>query len=346
MRSLLSIPIGPYESPADARASVVYLGSSRGMERTVVPYTGAPTYLIPMAPPTSLRGSATLALATVRAILLVLRVRPRVTVATGGYACVPGAVASWLVRVPVILLLPDVVPGKAVRVLLPLARTIAATSSAALRYLPARKTVVTGYPVREPFLHAAGERARRRFAIPRDATVLLVSGGSLGARSLNNAVVRLLPRLLGPCHVIHVAGRERLAEVEGLTADLTPVRRAAYHLIPYLDAADMADALAAADLALMRSGASTLGELPATGTPAVLVPLPIPRVHQRQNAEFLSDHGAAVLLPNDELDRLGDVLDLLLADRQRMTAMAQAMRNLFRPDAADRVAELAREAAR
>ncbi|HZU12559.1 MAG TPA: UDP-N-acetylglucosamine--N-acetylmuramyl-(pentapeptide) pyrophosphoryl-undecaprenol N-acetylglucosamine transferase [Chloroflexota bacterium] len=315
------------------------------MERSLLPAAGVPSYLVPMAPPTSPRGVALLALATLRALPLLLWKRPRVAIATGGYACVPGAVASWLTRVPVVLVLPDVVPGRAVRALVPLTHTIAASTDAARHYLPSSKTVVTGYPVREEFLRADRARGRHRFDIPGEATVLFVAGGSLGARSLNAAVARLLPHLLERHHVIHVTGRDRWEEVTELTVDLPEQLRDRYHPFPYLDAGDMADALAASDLALMRSGASTLGELPATGTPAVLVPLPLPGVHQRENAQFLADQGAAVVLANDDLDRLGDLLDLLLTDRGRLSGMGQAMRLLFHPDAAERIADLAREAA-
>jgi UDP-N-acetylglucosamine--N-acetylmuramyl-(pentapeptide) pyrophosphoryl-undecaprenol N-acetylglucosamine transferase len=109
----------------------------------------------------------------------------------------------------------------------------------------------------------------------------------------------------------------------------------------------MAAALAAADLCLCRSGASTLGELPATGTPAVLVPLPIAGVNQRQNAEYLVAGGAAVMLDNDDLtERLAPVLETLLADRERLDGMSVAARSLARPDASAAIARLILETAR
>jgi UDP-N-acetylglucosamine--N-acetylmuramyl-(pentapeptide) pyrophosphoryl-undecaprenol N-acetylglucosamine transferase len=316
------------------------------MERKLVAGSGMKTYFTPMAPPASLRGIL-LGIATLRSMLVVLRTRPRVTFGTGGYVSVPAAVASWLFRVPVVLFLPDVVPGKAVSRLIPLTSKIAVTTSDSLRYLPANKTVVTGYPVRDEFLTASRESGRRRFNVPGDATLLLVTGGSLGARSLNEAVAACLLWLLRGTYVIHVCGQDRLQEVRDGIQSLPADLQTRYRLFPYLESGDMAAALAAADLCLCRSGASTLGELPATGTPAVLVPLPIAGVNQRQNAEYLVAGGAAVMLDNDDLtERLAPVLETLLADRERLDGMSVAARSLARPDASAAIARLILETAR
>jgi UDP-N-acetylglucosamine--N-acetylmuramyl-(pentapeptide) pyrophosphoryl-undecaprenol N-acetylglucosamine transferase len=298
-----------------------------------------------MAPPTSIRGLGLLALATLRSMPVVARARPRVTIGTGGYACVPACLASWLLRVPIVLFLPDVEPGKAVRALLPLARRVAVTTPDSLRYVNAPKAVLTGYPVRPAFLQTDRDRGRERYGLAEADTVLCVFGGSLGARAINAAVTHILPDLLRLAHVIHVAGQDRLDEVRKRTATLTVAQRARYHLFPYLNEEEMADALAASDLALARSGASVLGELPATGTPAVLVPLPIAGVHQRANAEFLARHGAAMVLDDDRIERdLGGLLGMLLTDRRRLEEMAGACAALAHRDAADHIAAIALEA--
>jgi len=296
-----------------------------------------------MVAPRGPRGLLLLTAATARSLLVLLRRRPRVTLATGGYVSAPAVVASWLLRVPVVLFLPDVVPGKAIRRLLPLARSIAVSTDDALHYLP--RGVVTGYPVRAQFLSTDLASARRRFDIPADANVLCVFGGSLGARSLNQALARSLPHLPLRTHVIHVAGEQRMVEAEEAAAGLAPDLRRQYHLYPFLDASAMADALAAADIVVSRSGASTLGELPAVGTPAVLVPLPERSVHQLENARFLADRGAAVILPDNDLDQLPELLESLLTDRERLEAMSLAMSALSRPDAAAAIAKVIEDAA-
>jgi len=309
--------------------------------------TGVRCYFFPMAPPSSLRGMALLALATIRAVLVILRTRPRVTFATGGYVSTPAAVASWLLRVPVVLFLPDVVPGKAVGWLAPVARRIAASTEEALLHLPADKTVVTGYPVRDVFTAGRDPMARTRFQLPADGTVLLVVGGSQGARSINDAVARLLPDLLSRYHLIHVCGEQRYEEARAAAIGLPEDRQARYRLHPYLDGDDMAAAFGSADLVLSRAGASVLGELPAMGTPAVLVPFPAPGVHQRANADYLAKRGAAVVVDDTDLtDRLGPVLEELLDDRVRLHRMARACQALARPEAAATIAALlTREAA-
>lgn len=334
---------GAGEGGAGASDTLVYVGSTRGMERTLVPPTGVASHFLPMAPPTSPRGVMLLTIAALRCIPLMVR-RPRVTVATGGYVCVPASLASWLLRIPIVLFVPDVTPAKAIRALIPLARRIAATTEDSLEYLPRKKTVVTGYPVRPAFARADRVSARGRFGIPQDATVLCVFGGSLGARSINDAVGRSLSGILSRDHVIHICGRDRLPEAEALSAGLAPAERARYHLFAYLDEEDMASALASADLVLSRSGASVLGELPAAGVPAVLVPLPLSGPIQRRNACFLADKGAAVILDNDDLDRnLDRLLRELLGDRARLQEMAANCRALFLPDAGERIADLVLE---
>jgi UDP-N-acetylglucosamine--N-acetylmuramyl-(pentapeptide) pyrophosphoryl-undecaprenol N-acetylglucosamine transferase len=293
-----------------------------------------------MYPPGSVRGILSLAAATARSLLVLLRSRPRVSFATGGYVSVPAAVASWLLRIPLVVYLPDVVPGKAVSWLVPLADRIAVTAVDSLPYLPRNKTVVTGYPVREAFLEASRESGRKHFDIPENATVLCVFGGSLGARSLNEALAASLDTVLLRAYVIHVCGEQRLEEASAAAASLPPDLRSRYLLFPYLHDTEMAAALSASNLAVARSGASVLGELPATGTPAVLVPLPDPAVHQRENAEYLSRNGAAVILPNQDLDQLPALLDALLGDPTRLARMADAARALSRRDAAAAIARV------
>lgn len=321
--------------------TLVYVGNSRGLERQLVPRSGIPFFLFPMAPPHSLRGLLLQTIALVRSLAVIVRIGPEVTYATGGYVSAPAAIASWLLRVPVVLFLPDVVPGRAVAWLAPLARRIAVTTETAAHHLPPHKVVVTGYPVRDVFEEASRDAGRDRFSLPQEATVLCVFGGSQGARSINLALANCLAEVLETAYVLHICGEKRLEEAQRAAADLSDVQRARYRLFPYLHDRDMADALAGADLVVCRSGASTLGELPILGLPGVLVPFPDPSVHQRENAEYLAAHGAAVVVEDEALDsRLGPILRELLPDRARLSSMARASASLARPHAADAIARL------
>jgi len=288
---------------------------------------------------------ARFALAVPRAAAIMRRFEPDVVLVGGGYVCAPVAVAAALLRVPIVTLCVDVVPGWAVRLSARLSARIATAFPASLALLPgAPRTVVTGYPVRDEFRYVERAAARQRLGLPADGAVVLAFGGSLGARAINRAVAGALDRLLPAAHVVHVTGRREDTETrreDGLSA-APPRFRDRYHPYPYLDARGMADALAAADLAICRAGAATMAELPATGTPAVLVPGEFSE--QEGNARSLAEGGAAVVILDRELDpdRLATETLALLGDRERLARMAAACRALAHLDAADRVADLVR----
>jgi UDP-N-acetylglucosamine--N-acetylmuramyl-(pentapeptide) pyrophosphoryl-undecaprenol N-acetylglucosamine transferase len=267
--------------------------------------------------------------------------QPDVLFVTGGYACVAATVAAWRRRVPVLVYLPDIVPGLAIRLLSRLARRVAVTSQEAAGHVPAGKAVVTGYPVRPELFGLSRPEARARLGLPLDEKVLLVLGGSRGARSLNRVVVGNLAALLGLAHVVHISGSLDaswvLRAADGLPAD----QSTRYHPFRYMHD-EMPAALAAADLVVARAGAATLGEFPAAGLPSVLVPYPYAGRHQQPNADYLARQGAARVLADGDLkDRFLPVVSALLSNPSELADMAQAARALARPDAASNlVAEI------
>ena len=274
------------------------------------------------------------------ALRLGRRERPRALFVTGGYASVPVALAVWALRVPILVYLPDIEPGLAVRFIARLATRVAVTTEDSKAYFPARKVVVTGYPVRPEFAGLTREAARERLGLSLEEPVLLVFGGSHGARSINRAVTTVLEDLLEMAQVIHVSGRLDWPWVSERAERLPPGLRLRYHPYSYLHE-EMGDALAAADLVVCRAGASTLGELPYFGLPAVLVPYPHAWRYQRVNARWLAERGAAVVL---EDERLGEALlptvRRLLADPERLDRMRERSRAVARPDATARLAGL------
>lgn len=287
------------------------------------------------------KGIINLALGAVQARGHLRRFHPQAVFATGGYASAPVALAARSLRRPLLVYLPNVRPGWAVRMMARLATRVAATTDDSLPYLPRGKAVVTGYPARQDFLQAAKEEGRRRLGLDPAAKTLLVSGGSQGARSINNMVADNLPALLDLCQLIHLSGAADFDWLKQRRDTLPEDLRPRHHLHAYLT--EMPWAMAAADLALTRAGASTLGELPLAGLPAVLVPGPFS--DQAENARYLADHGAAVVLANGRLsDAIGLVKELLLDDA-RLKAMSVAMQSLARPDAAERVAAMLMEIA-
>jgi UDP-N-acetylglucosamine--N-acetylmuramyl-(pentapeptide) pyrophosphoryl-undecaprenol N-acetylglucosamine transferase len=264
---------------------------------------------------------------------------PQVVLSTGGYAGVPVAVAARSRGIPIALYLPDLYPGWAVRAIAPLSKKICVSAAESLRKLPSAKTVVTGYPLREEFRAVNRLEARNRLGIDPEEKVLFISGASSGARSINKAVSLELLSLLELCEVIHISGLRDEPWLAEIRDGLPEQKRSRYHLHGYMHE-DVALAMAAADLALCRAGASILGELPAIGLPAVLVPLPIAGGHQRPNARYLEKNGAAVLLADADLDRMLPVVGGLLRDKARLRAMSEASHRLSRPDAAGRIARI------
>lgn len=271
------------------------------------------------------------------------RRRPEALFVTGGYASVPVALAAWVLRVPILLYLPDIEPGLAVRFIARLATCIAVTAEESRAFLPAHKVVVTGYPVRPAFAGIRREVAREALGLVQDEPVLLVFGGSTGARSINRAVVAQLEGLLEMAQVVHVSGERDWEWVAEQAAGLPSSIRARYHPYPYLHDEAMGQALAAADLAICRAGASTLGELPYFGLPAVLIPYPYAWRYQKVNADWLASRGAAVILEDARLmEDLLPTVRALLTDVDRLAEMRARAGSLARPDAAAHLAQILR----
>lgn len=328
-------------------SSILFVGSQRGIEARLVPAAGFDLVLLPgrgiARRPTKDNLGALLGLtaAFVRAIVLIGRRRPAVTVAVGGYASAPAALASLLWRVPVVVAEQNAVPGLANRI----AGRFAAACAVSFEGTPLPRAVVTGNPVRPEIVAAdttAPGRAAARAALglPADAVVVAVAGGSLGARRINDAVVELAGRWAersGVC-IYHVVGRRDYDSISSRRPEPSP-GGLDYRQVDFEDRMPLV--LSAADLAVQRAGASTVAELAVIGLPSVLVPLPgAPGDHQTLNARRLSEAGAAVLVPDAELDadRLGTEIDRLISSPATLSRMAEAARSLGRPDAAERVA--------
>ncbi|HEY3112004.1 MAG TPA: UDP-N-acetylglucosamine--N-acetylmuramyl-(pentapeptide) pyrophosphoryl-undecaprenol N-acetylglucosamine transferase [Chloroflexota bacterium] len=331
-----------------------WVGSLGGREeplvrRAGIEFVGVPTGAVLGRGPLALTSSALRNLQGIGAARRAIRAfRPDVVFATGGYVSVPVVAAAWTLGLPTALFLPDVKPGLAVAALSRIVDRVACTAEETRRYLPPDKVVPTGYPVR-PDLRAWGDRARARatLGLPADEPVLFVVGGSTGARSINRALVAALPRLLARALVIHMAGSHGIEEARRAQAGLDGQQRARYRVFEYLHD-EYGPAMAAADLMVGRAGASVLGELPAFGLPAVLVPGRFAGGHQRHNADRLVAAGAAVRLDDDQMQQEGTLATTVLSlldDPSRRRAMAAAARAIDRPDAAERIAALLAELA-
>jgi UDP-N-acetylglucosamine--N-acetylmuramyl-(pentapeptide) pyrophosphoryl-undecaprenol N-acetylglucosamine transferase len=261
---------------------------------------------------------------------------PDVVVGTGGYASGPVGLAASLRGRTLVLQEQNAYAGATNKLLAPRADRVFLAFEAAAPFFEGAETVLSGNPVRQDLLAADRAEARVHFELPADADVLLVMGGSLGAGPLNGAVKLHLGALLADerTAVIWAAGSRYYDTLRAAIPDHPRLR-----LVPYLDRMDLA--YAAADLALCRSGAITCSELAVTGTPSVLVPSPnVTADHQTKNARALAEAGAAVLLPETDLDaRFEAVVPALLHDAAARRRMADAALAIARPEAAATIAE-------
>ena len=350
-----------------APEDVLFVGSRRGLEARLVPEAGFPIVLLPgrgiarRLTAANIAAVAGLLWAVVRALVLLVRRRPAAVLSVGGYASVPCAVAAVVLRVPLVLAESNGVAGAANRLVGRFARAAAVAFPGT--GLP--REVVTGNPVRPEILAAAAAAvsaasaasaagatpaaraaARDALGLPLDRVVIAVTGGSLGARRINEAVVGLADLWAGRADVAihHVFGSRDWATARLATM---PDGGLLYHAVEYEDR--MPQLLAAADVFVGRAGGTTLAEVTVMGLPSILVPLPIaPNDHQAVGARNLVDAGAAIMVRDDELtpDRLAAELDPLVTDPARRARMAAAARALGHPDAASRVADLLEEQAR
>ena len=326
---------------------VVWLGAEGGMETRLVPQHGVDIDTIAVRGVRG-KGLATLLAAPLKVLRAVIAARavmgvrqPRAVISFGGFAAGPGGLAARLAGIPLVVHEQNRAPGMTNRALARLADRVLTGFPDTFRH--GREELV-GNPVRAAI--AALPAPAERFA-GRDGNLrILVLGGSQGARALNEAVPAALAILCGRgigCEVRHQCGARQLDAAThayaqaGVEASIEPF------------IADMAAAYAWADLVLCRAGALTLAELCAVGIGSVLVPFPqAVDDHQTRNAQYLVDHGAALLLPQHGDPLAGRIADAItkLHGRAALLQLAESARALARPDAADRVAEIALEIAR
>jgi UDP-N-acetylglucosamine--N-acetylmuramyl-(pentapeptide) pyrophosphoryl-undecaprenol N-acetylglucosamine transferase len=319
-------------------AHVLFIGGERA-EAELVPAAGYPFHPLKVAgidrrnPLKAARAVALAALATAAARKVLKRERVDVVIGGGGYVAGPAGAAALALRLPLVLTEADSHLGIANRLLAPRARKVFLAFPIAGRDRP--RFEVVGRPVPRATGKVDRAEARKRFGLPPDGPCLLVFGGSLGARTINFAALDAFGAA-SPCSVLHASGRR---DYDALRARLDQLGSTDhYRLEPYVD--PFADALAAADLAVARAGGSVF-ELAAAGIPSVLVPYPhATGDHQSGNAKWMADGGAAVVVPDAELDgpRLAREVAALLGSPARMEAMSAAARRLARIDAADRIA--------
>lgn len=333
----------------DGPLDLLYIGVRGKIDAELVAREGIPFAAVtagPLRTPTpfgTIAGAIKLLVGIVQSYFLLRRFRPDVVFATGGYGSVGVGLAARLRRLPLLLFEPGPEAGLAVRLLAKYADRIAVTIPPARDLMPAAKTTMIGYPVRPAFFNRDRAAARASFGLDPSLPVVLVSGASTGSTTLNDAGVTVAAHFLANGQLLHLTGPRDEDRVASIRAGLPLASR--WHIRAYLHDEEMADALAASDLAVMRSGASTLGELPAARLPAILVPGEYEGWAQTPNAAYMEKEGAAVLLPQSRIAELPSLVESLLQDEPRMRSMRDKLASLSRPNAAGDLAKLVMEMA-
>jgi UDP-N-acetylglucosamine--N-acetylmuramyl-(pentapeptide) pyrophosphoryl-undecaprenol N-acetylglucosamine transferase len=324
----------------DASRRVVFVGTERGLEKTIVPKAGFPLELISVGGlkgkslGQSIKSLARLPLGVVQAWRLIGKHRPDVLLGVGGYSSGPMLIAARLRGVPTAIHEQNAFPGLTNRLGAKFVKAVAVAFADAAPRLKRKDAVVTGNPIRKEFFQI-GQRPTA------NGQRLLLFGGSQGSHILNQTMagaLLFLARLKGRLKIVHQTGTKELDEV-----------RAAYRssafddarVVPYLD--PIVDEIAAADLVVSRAGAMTIGELAAAGRAAILVPFAAAtNNHQELNARVVERAGAAIVIAEAQLtpERLGLAIAEIINDPDRAARMGAAARTLAAPDATKKIVDL------
>ena len=329
----------------------LYVGTQLGLESDIVPKTEINFSALNLEGGferrftlENIKRAANALMSVKRAGEIVEKFQPDVVVGTGGYVCGPILLAASLKKIPTLIQEQNAVAGITNKILSKFVTKIAVGSELALKNFPAEKTTYTGNPIRAEVLDARREDGLKEFNFSPEKPVVLISGGSRGARSINNAMIEVLLHAEEKfsAQFLHVTGK---GEFESVTQQLkdagfnfdTPQIK----IVPYLY--NMPQAMAMADLAIFRAGATGLAELTARGIPAILIPYPFAAEnHQEFNAQALVKAGAAKMILNKDLtaEILSAQLEELLNNPDALKKMSAASLTLGRPQAADVIADL------
>ena len=323
----------------------VFIGTRHGMEARLVPNAGLPIEWIDIGGLNRvgllqrLKTLWQLPLSVLRAMRIISRQQAGAVFSMGGYVAGPVVLAALLRRVPVAVMEPNAMPGLTNRKLARFTSKALVNFEETAAFFPEGRAEVTGVPVRGAFFMIPPLNSHSRFT-------LLVTGGSQGSRTLNNASAEaweLFAKAGAPIHVIHQAGRGNAEPLKGRFHD----SGLSGEVVEFIH--DMPGAFAQADLIVCRAGASTVSELAAAGRPSILVPFPYAADnHQHHNAQAMQRHGAALLVRDQEMtgQRLFDEVMRLMIDRPALEHMAFAAKSMAKPFAASRAADVLEELVR
>ncbi|OGT95627.1 MAG: undecaprenyldiphospho-muramoylpentapeptide beta-N-acetylglucosaminyltransferase [Gammaproteobacteria bacterium RIFOXYB2_FULL_38_6] len=267
---------------------------------------------------------------------------PNVIFSKGGYGSVPVVIAAWIFRIPVVIHESDIIPGLANKICSALAQKIAISFPESAQFFSSKKKnklALTGNPVRLELLNGTLEEAKKIFGLSGLKLVLLVLGGSQGAKIINDVISSSLPLLISRCEIIHQCGSNNYEEIK---KDMEGRQPQGYFLFPFLDENQMKQAYAAANLVISRAGAGTIAEIATLGKPSILIPLPNSAAdHQLKNAMSYAESGSAMIIDQMNLTPhlFQDLIFNLLDNTDLLKKMSDHAKKFNPPDAARLIAQ-------
>ncbi len=282
----------------------------------------------------------------VQSLWHLFRIMPDVVFSKGGYGSFPVVIASWLYRIPIVVHESDSVPGLANKLSARLAKKVIVSFQEAVDYFSDKKTILLGNPVRERLLDGNKQKGRKIFDLISEKPVILIMGGSQGARRINQLVLNTLPRLIEKCEVIHICGKNNFEfmkeEKEKLLHDSGPDKKGSYHLYPFLGQKKLKHAYAISDLIISRAGAGGIFEVAAVGKPSILIPLSNSASnHQVKNAQALTGTGGAIMLEENNLTMnlfLSNIFELI-DNPEKAQQMGEKANSFYDPKTSQKIAE-------
>ncbi len=332
-------------------AEILFIGKTGGMEQVLVPKEGFSIEtidiegLVRKLTPKNIVVAAKYLKAIKRAKQIIKKFAPDVVVGTGGYVCAPVLTAAHSLKIPVLIHEQNVFPGMTVKMAARFADCVAISFADTVNYVNKRAKsvcVLTGNPLRENMTTLSYEEARAKLGI--DARPFIVTvGGSLGATTINNALIELIDRLDGESVQILGGTGERF--YEDVKSKIPPEKLGDnITVVPYIY--NMDTVLPAADLVIARSGAITVSELCALGRPSLLIPSPnVTHNHQEYNAKSVADKGAAVMIPERDIEGsiISDTVEKLVKNKMKLIEMSEKAKKLAITDGTKRICDIIRE---
>jgi UDP-N-acetylglucosamine--N-acetylmuramyl-(pentapeptide) pyrophosphoryl-undecaprenol N-acetylglucosamine transferase len=267
---------------------------------------------------------------------------PDVVFSKGGYTGVPVAIASWIYRIPIVIHESDIAPGLANQFMAKLARVVAVSFPGAANFFNPGKVIITGNPIRQELTKGNPDEARKIFELDAGKKVILIMGGSQGARIINEAILHILPSLVKKYNLIHLTGEADFDAVVQEAGRLgVKAGHNGYHPVAFFHY-EIAHALAVTDLVISRAGANALTEIAANAKPAIIIPLKTSaNNHQELNSYAFSESGAAIVLNQDNLGEniLLEKIEEVMNSAELQFELSERIKKFYDPDSARKLAE-------